>query len=408
MDDLLNQLTKTKEASYILGSLDTNTKNNALLSIKEAILNNIDLSLKQNQIDIDEASMLSLPMINRLTLTKEKLIGIAKSIEEVVKLHDPINEVISSNKMPNGLIINKVRVPFGVICCIFESRPNVLVDIACLTLKTGNACVLKGGKEAYHTNLCLSKIIKEAIKDYVPIDSVLFVESNRREDTLFLLKQKQFIDLAVPRGGKSLINFVVSNSMVPYIETGAGVCHIFLNDDYDFELALDIIDNAKRQNPSVCNSVETLLVHPKIANEFLPMLQKRLNDVLLIGCEKTCRIIDCQKTSLDNYYTEYNDLILNVLVCDLDEAIKHIRKYSTGHSESILSNKKDDIIRFMNSIDSACVYNNASTRFTDSGCFGMCAELGISTQKLHARGPMGLNEMTSYKYQIFGQGQIRK
>ena len=196
--------------------------------------------------------------------------------------------------------------------------------------------------------------------------------------------------------------------MVPYIETGAGVCHIYLNDDYDFELALDIIDNAKRQNPSVCNSVETLLVHPNIANEFLPMLQKRLNDVLIIGCEKTCQIISCKMASSDDYYKEYNDLVLNVLVCDLDEAIKHIRKYSTGHSESILSNKKDDIIRFMNSIDSACVYNNASTRFTDGGCFGMGAELGISTQKLHARGPMGLNEMTSYKYQIFGQGQIRK
>ena len=275
MDDLLNQLAKTKEARYLLGSLDSNIKNKALLSIKEAILNNIDLILKQNQIDLDEAC-LPLPMINRLTLTKEKLLGIARSIEEVVKLKDPLGEVISSNKMPNGLLINKVRVPFGVICCIFEARPNVLVDIACLTLKTGNACVLKGGKEAYHTKLCLSKIIKEAIKDYVPIDSVLFIDSNKREDTLFLLKQKQFIDLVVPRGGKSLINFVVSNSMVPYIETGAGVCHIYLNDDYDFELALDIIDNAKRQNPSVCNSVETLLVHPNIANEFLPMLHWQL------------------------------------------------------------------------------------------------------------------------------------
>lgn len=393
-----------KEASKKLSIASTIDKNNALLAIAEELNKNRKSIIEANLLDLEENKDLSVSMYNRLKLDDKKLDGIIKGLKDVVDLDDPIGEVIESSVRPNGLRIDKVRVPIGVIAAIFESRPNVAVDIAALTIKTGNACVLKGGSEAKHTNTILVDTMKKAIKQYIPEESIgLLLDRN---DTIKLLTDKN-IDLAIPRGSKRLISFVTQNASVPVIETGAGVCHLYIDESSDDEIAIKVLKNAKMSNPSVCNAVETLLINEN-KTYLLPEIKKSLDGVLLRGNEDVKKYIDVELMNEDEYNTEYNDLILSIkIVKNVDEAIKHIDKYSTHHSEAIISNNNENIEKFLNEVDSACLYVNSSTRFTDGGCFGFGAELGISTQKLHARGPMGLKEMTSYKYKIYGNGQIR-
>lgn len=393
-----------KEASKKLSIASTIDKNNALLAIADELNKNRKSIIEANLLDLEENKDLSVSMYNRLKLDDKKLDGIIQGLKDVVDLDDPIGEVIESSVRPNGLRIDKVRVPIGVIAAIFESRPNVAVDIAALTIKTGNACVLKGGSEAKHTNTILVDTMKKAIKQYIPEESIgLLLDRN---DTIKLLTDKN-IDLAIPRGSKRLINFVTQNASVPVIETGAGVCHLYIDENSDDEIAINVLKNAKMSNPSVCNAVETLLINENKAY-LLPEIKKSLEGVLLRGNEDVKKYIDVELMNEDEYNTEYNDLILSIkIVKNVDEAIKHIDLYSTHHSEAIISNNNENIEKFLNEVDSACLYVNSSTRFTDGGCFGFGAELGISTQKLHARGPMGLKEMTSYKYKIYGNGQIR-
>lgn len=393
-----------KEASKKLSIASTIDKNNALLAIADELNKNRKSIIEANLLDLEENKDLSVSMYNRLKLDDKKLDGIIQGLKDVVDLDDPIGEVIESSVRPNGLRIDKVRVPIGVIAAIFESRPNVAVDIAALTIKTGNACVLKGGSEAKHTNTILVDTMKKAIKQYIPEESIgLLLDRN---DTIKLLTDKN-IDLAIPRGSKRLINFVTQNASVPVIETGAGVCHLYIDENSDDEIAINVLKNAKMSNPSVCNAVETLLINEN-KEYLLPEIKKSLEGVLLRGNEDVKKYIDVELMNEDEYNTEYNDLILSIkIVKNVDEAIKHIDLYSTHHSEAIISNNNENIEKFLNEVDSACLYVNSSTRFTDGGCFGFGAELGISTQKLHARGPMGLKEMTSYKYKIYGNGQIR-
>ena len=412
MEKLNDILKKTKEASKILNTLSTDLKNQAIVKIANALILNKEEIIKQNKIDINNAlkNGISAAMINRLELNESKIISMSNDMKKIAILKDPVGEVIETYKHKNGIIINKVRVPFGVICAIYESRPNVSVDIACLSLKTGNACVLRGGKEAINTNKVLVKVMKEAIKDIINDNVITLIEDTNRELVLELIQCKQYIDLVVPRGGKKLIDHVVSNAKVPFIETGAGNCHIYVDEDVDMKMALDVIINAKVSRPSVCNAIETILINDNIKGEFLPLLQIELQkyNVQIRGCKLTKQIIDVIDATEEDYYQEYNDYIVAIkIVSDVKEAIEHINKYGTKHSDFILSNNASNIELFLNEIDSACVYANASTRFSDGGEFGFGAELGISTQKLHARGPMGLNEMTTYKYKIYGSGQIR-
>lgn len=395
---------KAKEASKKLSIASTVDKNNALREISIALEENREAILKANRLDLEENKDLNPAMYNRLKLDDKKIDSIIQGVCDVILLDDPIGDIIEEINRPNGLCIKKVRVPIGVIATIFESRPNVAVDIAVLTIKTGNACILKGGSEAKHTNTILVDLMKKAISKYIPADSIgLLLDRN---DTIKLLTDKN-IDLVVPRGSKRLISFVTENAKVPVIETGAGVCHLYIDYNADEEIAFNVLKNAKMSNPAVCNAVETLLIN-RSKVEMLKSLPSLLEGVKLRGNEEVKKYIDVELMTEDEYHSEYDDLILSIkIVEDVSEAIKHIDKYSTHHSESIISNDNNSIERFLNEIDSACLYVNSSTRFTDGGCFGFGAELGISTQKLHARGPMGLREMTSYKYKIYGNGQIR-
>lgn len=412
MEKLNEILKKTKEASKVLNILSSDLKNQAIINIANALIVNKDEIIKQNEIDINNAinNGLSLAMINRLELNESKINNISNDMKKIANLEDPVGKIIETYKHNNGIVINKVRVPFGVICAIYESRPNVSVDIACLSLKTGNACVLRGGKEALNTNKVLVKVMKQAIKDIVDDKVITLIEDTNRELVLELIQCKQYIDLVVPRGGKKLIEHVVSNAKVPFIETGAGNCHAYVDEEVDMKMALDVIINAKVSRPSVCNAIETILVNKNIKDKFLPLLQNELQkyNVEIRGCTQTKQIINVIDATEDDYYQEYNDYIVAIkIVNDVNEAIDHINKYGTRHSDCILSNNVNNIELFLNEIDSACVYANASTRFSDGGEFGFGAELGISTQKLHARGPMGLTEMTTYKYKIYGSGQVR-
>lgn len=399
-----------KEASQSLKIASTEQKNNALKSISSAILDNKEEILKANAVDMEIAKNNGVTnMLDRLLLTEQRIEAIASDILKVVSLPDPIGETIQEWKTENDLLIKKTRIPFGVIGVVYESRPNVTVDVASLCIKTGNVCLLKGGKDAKNTNETLVEIIKQAIKDEISEDSVILLPSER-EWVNKMITAKGFVDLVVPRGSKGLINAVVENAKVPVIETGAGVCHMYVNKNADLNLALEVLINAKTQRPSVCNAVETLLVDKEVESEFLPMVKDVLESkgVVLRG-DDSVKSIKVEPLLDDGYYAEYDSLNLSVKVVDgFDEAVKHILKYGTGHSETIITKDLSVAERFMDALDSACVYVNASTRFTDGGCFGFGAELGISTQKLHARGPLGLKEMTSYHYKIYGNGQVRK
>ena len=399
-----------RAASTVLGATDTETRNDALLAMAEALIKHSDEIIEANGIDIARAkeNNMSASMLDRLTLTKERIVAISESVKKVIALPDPLD---GDEKWvrPNGLEITKKRVPFGVIAIIYEARPNVTADAAALCVKSGNAVILRGGKEAIDSNLAIAKVLSNALCGIgLPEGCVAVVPDTSRETANKLMRMKGSIDLLIPRGGKSLIRSVVENATVPVIETGAGNCHVYFDETADIETALNIIDNAKRQRPSVCNAAETLVVHENIAKTILPLVKERLDNVILRGDEKTLDIIDVDKATDEDFYTEYNDYILAIkIVHDVKEAVDHINLHGTGHSEAIITGNAENAQYFCNTIDAAAVYVNASTRFTDGEEFGFGAEIGISTQKMHARGPMGLPEMTTYKYVINGNGQIR-
>ena len=401
-----------KKAAVLLGKAGIEEKNQALLAVADALEAKAEYLIEENQKDIEHAkqNQMSEALIDRLALNETRVAGMAEGIRQVVSLEDPIGTVSNMKKRPNGLMIGTKRVPIGVIGIIYESRPNVTVDIASLCIKTNNVCVLKGGKEAIHSNRILVKVMNEAIAGILPDHCVTLLETTQRSDIDYVIKAHDYVDVVIPRGSAGLINYVVGHATVPVIETGAGICHLYIDEYADLKMAIDIAVNAKIQRPSVCNAVETILVHENIAERFLPAMQEAFeNRVQFYVDEKAAQYLPGKMATTQNYATEYDDYICNVkIVKDVDEAIEHIYQYSTKHSEAIVSEDYELADYFMDSLDSACVYHNASTRFSDGGEFGFGAEVGISTQKLHARGPLGLQEITSTKYKIYGHGQIRK
>lgn len=413
MDEvLLSQLKNAKQASRFMMNISTETKNIALEKISQALLENIADIVAENQKDIVKAreNGMSEAMIDRLLLNEERITAIAKDVLKLVTLSDPVGDIIREIHRPNGLLIQQVRVPIGVFGIIYESRPNVTVDIACLCVKSSNVCVLKGGKEALNSNKILTAIMQKAVQGILPDNSIQLVQNTDRAMVSQLITANDYVDVVVPRGGKGLIQHVVQNATVPVIETGAGNCHLYIDSDADLKKALDISVNAKIQRPSVCNAIETILVHKDIAKDYLPAMVRAFDGrVEIRGDQKTQDIISCSLATNGDYATEYDDYIVAIKVVDsIEEAIDHIYQYSTKHSESIITENQATANLFMNSLDSACVYHNASTRFSDGGEFGFGAELGISTQKLHARGPLALLEMTSFQYKIYGNGQVRE
>lgn len=402
-------LKRANIAKRKLPLVDENIRIKAMLKMSEALKANSDMIIEANKIDLENATNILPVMKKRLSLTKEKLEGIANDIVSVANLESVCDKVLEEIKRPNGLLIKKISQPFGVILTIFESRPNVCVDIASLCLKTSNVCILRGGKEALNTNKALVSVMRNAIKDFIPEDSINLIEETSHDVVDKLLSAKGLIDLAIPRGSARLINHVVDVAKVPVIETGAGVCHVYVDETANLDMAYDIIYNSKTSNPAVCNASETLLIHRSIKDKLLQLLKEKNFDtmVLVHGDLEISGVLSAKE--VDSFDIEFNDLEMNFkIVNSIDEAIDHISRYSTKHSEVIVTEDKKNAERFLKEIDSACVYHNASTRFTDGGCFGFGAEVGISTQKLHARGPMGLKELMTYKYQIYGNGQIRK
>ncbi|MBQ7036518.1 MAG: glutamate-5-semialdehyde dehydrogenase [Clostridia bacterium] len=404
---------KAKEAARILAAQDTKKKNEALLSMAASLRAHVDEILSANEKDVKAAleKGTSEAMIDRLRLTKERILSISADMEKIVDLPDPVGEVIEKFDRPNGLHIEKVRVPMGVIGMIYESRPNVTADAAALCIKTANAVILKGGSDAIHSNIAICEALREGLsRAGLPMDGVQLVTETDRAATLALMRLRGYVDLLIPRGGAGLIRYTVENATVPVIETGTGNCHIYIDKDADIEKGVSIIVNAKAQRPGVCNAAETLLVHEDIAENFLPKAAEALQNagVKLLGCERTREIIEAEEADEEAYRTEFLDYILAIrVVPSTDEALSHIAKYSTLHSEAIVTENEDTAEYFLRRVDAAAVYVNASTRFTDGGEFGFGAEIGISTQKLHARGPMGLREMTAYQYRIRGCGQTR-
>ncbi|HOP83046.1 MAG TPA: glutamate-5-semialdehyde dehydrogenase [Fervidobacterium sp.] len=414
MDDVLKKLSLLKDASRILSTSKARDRNNALKLIADEILASRDYILSENSKDVESARQKGMKesLIDRLVLNYRRIDEMVDACNEVVELKDPIGEVVDSYVREDGLKIYKTRVPLGVLSVIYESRPNVTVETTILALKSGNCILLKGGSDAINSNKAIVDVMKSALrKSNLPESAVELVEQTDRSVVDFLIKQRDYIDLVIPRGGKSLIEYVVQNSKVPVLETGAGVCHIFVDESANVEKSLAIVDNAKTQRPGTCNAVETLLVHEGIAQVFLPKLKELFDErhVEIRGCEQTQEIIQCVPATQEDWSTEYLDYIISVkVVCGLEEAIAHINKYSTKHSEAILTENYTNAMKFIDSIDSSAVYINASTRFTDGGQFGMGAEIGISTQKLHARGPVGLRDLTTTKYIIFGDYNIRR
>ncbi len=413
-NELLIKGTLAKNASYKLSVTDAEIKDKALLAIADALEANCERILTANQADLDNAEKngMTKAMLDRLRLTKERISSMAEGVRQVAALPDPIGEIIDEWERPNGLKIAKKRVPMGVIAIIYEARPNVTVDAGALCLKTSNAVVLRGGSEAIHSNVEIMKIMQEAAyANGICEGSLNIIEDTSRETATGLMQLNGYIDMLIPRGGQGLIRAVVQNATVPVVETAAGNCHIYVDEKCDFDMAEKIILNAKVSRPSVCNACETLLIHEKIAKDFLPVIAKALKEhnVEIRACEKCIELLpELGKATEDDWYKEYNDYIIAVrIVKDLDEAIAHINKYNTGHSDAIITDDAAHAEKFLNEIDAAAVYVNASTRFTDGFEFGFGAEIGISTQKMHARGPMGLNELTSVKYVIHGNGQIR-
>lgn len=406
---------KAKEAKIQIGVCGTRVKNQALLCIAKALRSRVGEILESNGKDLENAvdNGMSKSLQDRLALNEKRIEVMACACENLAKLQDPIGEIEGGSVRPNGMKITKVRVPMGVVGIIYEARPNVTVDAGALCLKSGNAVILRGGKEAFNSNKKLVEIMRGAVSEAgLSPDVIQLVEDTSREVAVEMMKADGYLDLLIPRGGAGLIKSVVQNATVPVIETGTGNCHIFIDESADLEMAVSLTDNGKTQRPSVCNALESCLVHKAAAEKFLPMLKAKLDEhgVEIRGCGETKRILgDCVVPATEeDYATEFLDYIISVKVVEsLDEAISHIRKYSTGHSECIVTKDIESAEKFQSLVDSAAVYVNCSTRFTDGEEFGLGAEIGISTQKLHARGPMGLKELTTVKFLINGNGQIR-
>lgn len=414
MYDLVTLGKNARRAARSLRTTRTELRNAALLAVAAALRGGRREILEANQLDIANArtSGIRTPMIDRLTLNEARIEEIAKAVEQVAALPDPVGVVEHGVTRPNGLEILKTRVPIGVIAIIYEARPNVTVDAAALCIKSANACILRGGREAFATNRALAALMRGAVSSAgICPDAVGLVEDTSRETAQRLMTLDGYIDLLIPRGGAGLIRSVVENASVPVIETGAGNCHMYIDRDADLEMAVAIVDNGKTSRPSVCNALETVLVHRDIAARFLPRMKDALDrhKVELRGCPETRQILKTATPATEqDWETEYDDYILAVrVVGSIDEAIEHIARYSTGHSDGIVTDSVAASRRFTAEVDAAAVYVNASTRFTDGGEFGLGAEIGISTQKLHARGPMGLSELTTVKYIVTGNGQIR-
>ena len=405
---------KAVTAKYELQQLTTIVKNDALQAVAAALVKESTRILVANQKDYDIAKQgdMAEGLLDRLKLTADRVEGMAEGLRQIAELNDPVGEVMETFDRPNGLHISKVRVPMGVIGIIYEARPNVTADAFGLCFKTGNAVILKGGKDAFYSNEAITRVIRETLEGiHISADAIQLITDNDRAVTTAFMQLKQYVDVLIPRGGAGLIRAVVENSTIPVIETGTGNCHIYVDEAADLEKAIPIIVNAKTQRIGVCNACESLLIHEKIAERFLPALGEVLKNknVEIRGDQKVRTLIsDVAEATEEDYGTEYLDYIISMkTVASVEEAVAHINKYNTRHSDAILTENTEHAEKFLQGVDSACVYVNASTRFTDGFEFGFGAEIGISTQKLHARGPMGLRELTTYKYMIRGNGQIR-
>jgi glutamate-5-semialdehyde dehydrogenase len=412
--EVRTKATLAQDASAIMNRLSTEQKNTALTRMAEALITETAAIIAANELDLQRGREqgTSPSLLDRLALNKDRVSSIAEGLRQIVELPDPVGELLEHFDRPNGLKVNKIRVPIGVIGMIYEARPNVTVDAAGLCLKTGNCVVLRGGSAAIESNRKIVEVLKNALSDTaMPADAIQLIEDSDRASVNEMLKLNGLLDVVIPRGGASLIRNVIENATVPVIETGAGICHTFIDASADYTMAVDIAFNAKVQRPSVCNSMETLLVHEAFADQHLSALADRFVQagVELRGCERTVsRLAGIKPATDEDYSTEYNDYIMNIrIVSDVDAALAHIRRFSTKHSECIVTESSANAERFIQDVDAAAVYHNASTRFTDGFEFGFGAEIGISTQKLHARGPMGLPALTSTKYLIYGNGQIR-
>lgn len=402
-----------KSAAAVLAVASSETKNKILLLAADMLQKSEAELIKENEKDIanGRAAGLTDALIDRLRLTPQRITDMATGLREIANETDPVGEVVEGVTRPNGMRISKIRVPLGVVGIIYEARPNVTADAFGICLKAGNTVILRGGKEAIFSNLAIIKILKKAVSDVgLPEGTVDLVRDTTRQSANELMKLK-YLDLLIPRGGASLIRATVENATVPVIETGVGNCHAFVDESANLDMAVSIVENGKCQRPSVCNALETLLVHKKVAEKFLPLINNafKKHNTKILGCKSTCEILkDATPATEEDYDTEFLDYVIAVKVVEsLDDAINHIRKYSTGHSECIVTESYKNAEMFVNSIDSAALYVNASTRFTDGGQFGMGAEIGISTGKLHARGPMGIRDLTTVKYIVRGDGQIR-
>ena len=405
---------QAKDACSLLAKASTDVKNKALLSMARSLEKNASYLQRENKKDIIQAERkgLSAALIDRLRLTSKRIKEMSTCLKEIAELPDPVGEIMKIWRRPNGLKVGKMRVPIGVIAIIYESRPNVTSDCVGLCIKSGNAVILRGGSEAFNSNRAIYNILISAIKNMIPQEAIQFVPITDRKAVDYLLKLDKYIDLLIPRGGESLIKYVTAKARMPVIKHYKGVCHVYVDRDADLEMAMEICFNAKVQRPGVCNAMETLLVDEKIAEEFLPLMLEKFREagVEIRGCKRTKKIVPWVKNARESdWYTEYLDLILAVrVVSGVDAAIAHIRKYGSNHSDAIVTEDYETAWKFLEEVDSSAVYVNASTRFTDGYQFGLGAEMGISTDKIHARGPMGLEELTTYKYIIFGNGQIRK
>ena len=404
-------LKKTREVKNSLLTLTENEKNQVLYDMAKSLIAHTKEILEANSIDVEKSrGVISDVMIDRLSLSEDRICQMAEGIRNVASLPDPVGRILDEHIHENGMTIRKVSIPMGVVAIIYESRPNVTSDAAALCFKSGNACVLRGGKEAYNSAYAIVNALREALTSHnLPKELISLVSDTTRESAREIMTAKGLVDLLIPRGGKGLISACVENATVPCIETGTGICHIYIDKDANLNMATDIVENAKCSRPSVCNACESLLVHKAVADKFLPMLKERIGDrVELRTCTRAEKIIGGTPAKECDFRTEFLDYILAVKVVDsADDAICHIQAHSTLHSESVITQNEQTAEYFMACVDSGNVYWNASTRFTDGGEFGLGCEMGISTQKLHARGPMGLNELTTYKYKIYGNGQIR-
>lgn len=411
---IINIAKKAKAAAFPMAVISTAEKNKALKLMAKALVDNQAYLIKENKRDLlaGQKSGLSKALMDRLLLNEARIKGMADCLKDTAKLKDPVGEHLEQYKRPNGLVIDKVRTPLGVVGIIYESRPNVTSDCVGLTLKSGNACILKGGKESIHSNKAIFKVLKGVLaKTKIPVDAINLIESIDRQAVTILLKLNEYVDLIVPRGGEGLIKFVAANSLIPVVKHDKGLCHTYVSEQANLDMAQSIAINAKVQRPGVCNAMETLLVHKKIAKKFLPSLCDVLEGlgVEIRGCDQTCTIVKgIKRATKADWDTEYLDLVLSIKVVNsLKEAIDHINEHGSQHSDAIVTKSKVEANEFFKSVDSACLYHNASTRFTDGYEFGFGAEVGISTDKIHARGPMALEGLTTYKYVIKGEGQIK-